>query len=133
MELSANVEITDKGVEEVASRRYKLSIKKRSVLIQLSKPKTVQALLEKIVYPPDEVAEALRDLATDGFVTLTEAEEKASTSQLPDYEITHPSAFRFVIKERSEEPKSQEASAPAAPQGDEPTVVQVNAFRFVVK
>ena len=45
MELTASVRITDKGVDEVAQRKFKLSIKKRSVLIQLSSQKTIETLL----------------------------------------------------------------------------------------
>ena len=138
MELSANVEITDKGVEEVAQRKFKLSIKKRSVLIQLSTPKTVQALLQKTVYPAEEVAEAIESLVEEGFIVITSSTaQKPETARKPDYNIAHPSAFRFVVNEKTEKPETPTNTETIKTDnvGDkpQPSIVRVNAFRFVVK
>ena len=138
MELTADVQITDKGVEEVAQRKFKLSIKKRSVLIQLSTQKTVQALCQKSVYPPEELLEAIQSLADEGFVTLSTGQAQAKTSNQPsNYDIAHPSSFRFVVNEKADKP---DAAPQTSATKDEPQkgkgkqeIVRVNSFRFIVK
>lgn len=132
---TTNVEITDKGVEEVASRKFKLSIKKRSILIQLSKPKTVEALLQNTVFPTTEIAEALQSLADEGFIALSGDLTTASPEQSskPDYEIVQTSAFRFVVKDAAPPPAPAETKNTTESDNKEPTIVRVNSFRFVVK
>ena len=70
MDLSANLHLTQKGEDEVKHRAYKLSMKKRSVLILLDKPKPVEHVLAKSVFPRNEVLEELEGLIQDGFISL---------------------------------------------------------------
>lgn len=70
MDSSTSVCITQKGVDEVKSRAYKVGMKKRSVLICLEKPHTVESLVSKSVFPPSEIMAEIQALAQDGFVTL---------------------------------------------------------------
>lgn len=71
MNLSASLHITPKGVDEVKNRVYKLSIRKRSVLILLEKPQTVEYVLQKSVFHQDEILEEISGLVRDGFVTAS--------------------------------------------------------------
>ena len=96
MEPSSNVQITNKGVEEVAQRNFKLSIKKRSVLIQLSTPKTVLALLRNTVYPANEIDEVIQSLADEGFIAISSAVESEPAVLEPDKKIVQPSTFRYL-------------------------------------
>ena len=70
MDLSAIVQITQKGVDEVARRTYKLSIKKRNVLFLLTAPQTIGDLLQKIVFPHDEIIEEIRSLLREEFIVV---------------------------------------------------------------
>lgn len=74
MNLSAGLHITPKGVDEVKNRVYKLSIRKRSVLILLEKPQTIEYVLQKSVFHKDEIIEEINNLVRDGFVTVTGGE-----------------------------------------------------------
>lgn len=71
MNLSASLLITPKGEEEVKNRVYKLSIRKRSVLILLEKPQTVEYVLQKSVFHQDEIIEEINSLVREGFVTAS--------------------------------------------------------------
>lgn len=71
MDLSASLHITQKGVDEVKGRVYKLSIRKRSVLILLEKPQTVEYVLHKSVFHEDEVVEEINGLLRDGFIEVS--------------------------------------------------------------
>jgi len=70
---STNVCITQKGMDEVKSRAYKVGMKKRSVLICLEKPQTVESIVSKSVLPAPEVIAEIQALAQDGFVALIKA------------------------------------------------------------
>lgn len=136
MELTASVRITDKGVDEVAQRKFKLSIKKRSVLIQLSSQKTIETLLQKTVYPLEEITEAIQNLADEGFIEIAHAAETKLAESKQDYNIAHPSAFRFVVNEIPSEPVAQNPSGIVETDNKterKPSIVRVNSFRFVVK
>ncbi|SFN78170.1 hypothetical protein SAMN05660284_02243 [Formivibrio citricus] len=71
MNLSAGLHITPKGVDEVKNRVYKLSIRKRSVLILLEKPQTVEYVIQKSVFHKDEILEEINSLIRDGFLTAS--------------------------------------------------------------
>jgi hypothetical protein len=68
VDLSADLYITQKGVDEVKQRTYKLGMKKRSVLILLDKPKSLAQILGKTVLPDSEVIEEVTALIKDGFI-----------------------------------------------------------------
>jgi hypothetical protein len=70
MDLTTNLQITQKGEDEVKRRVFKLNMKKRSVLILLDKPKPIQLLLAKSVFPQNEIIEEIEALLRDGFVSL---------------------------------------------------------------
>ena len=73
LNLSAYLHISGKGIDELQRRVYKLNLKKRSILILLDKPVTIEYLLSKTVFPRDDIVEALSYLLKDEFV-LTSAE-----------------------------------------------------------
>jgi len=68
VDLSANLHLTQKGEDEVKHRAYKLSMKKRSVLILLDKPKPLNHVLAKSVFPRNEAIEEIEALIQDGFI-----------------------------------------------------------------
>ena len=68
MDALTTLHITAKGEAEVKHRTHKLSMKKRSVLILLDKPKTLEQLLSKTVLHPDETLGEIEALMRDGFV-----------------------------------------------------------------
>lgn len=86
MDFSTRLRRAPKGEDEVKDRRYQLSIRRRSVLVQLEKPQTVEFLLDRTVFHEDEIMYELEALLQDGFVVLdTNAAEAASkTAQEPD-------------------------------------------------
>lgn len=73
MDPSTNVCITPKGTEELKSRTYKVGMKKRSVLICLERPHTIESLVSRSVFPPSEIIAEIQSLAQEGFVSLTTA------------------------------------------------------------
>ena len=68
MDLSASLHLTPKGADEVKNRTNKLSVRKRSVLLLLDKPHTLEHLLKKTVLHQDEVVEEVQNLLRDGFI-----------------------------------------------------------------
>ena len=70
MDVSARLKITEKGIDEIERRTHKLSIRKRSVLVHLKKPQTVEYVLDKSVFHPDEIIYEIKALAHDGFLAM---------------------------------------------------------------
>ncbi len=68
MDLSTSLHLTAKGIEEVRSRTYKLSIRRRSVLLLLDRPQTFEYVANKTVIPRNEIAEEITALIQDGFL-----------------------------------------------------------------
>ena len=68
MELSANLSLTPKGVEEVKLRVHKLGMKKRSVLILLDTPKSLAQIIDKSVFPETEIRGEIGALIGEGFI-----------------------------------------------------------------
>ena len=59
MDSSTWLAITPKGEEEIQHRRHQLSIRKRSVLVSLEKPHTVEQILERTVFSEDEILDEI--------------------------------------------------------------------------
>ncbi len=74
MEASTRLSITAKGEDELKHRLYKLSIRKRSVLVSLETPHTVAQVVERSVFQEDEILDEIRTLTGEGFVTMEGAE-----------------------------------------------------------
>ncbi len=72
MEASVSLHITPKGLDELDRRAYKLSTRKRSVLILLAKPQTVAELTRRSVFQED-IVEDIQILVRDGFIALERA------------------------------------------------------------
>jgi len=67
----AHFVLTLKGSEELSLRTYRLDIKLRSLLVLVQKcSPTVEAILQKSLFPRDEALERLRGLVKDQFVAL---------------------------------------------------------------
>lgn len=83
MDLSDNLTITQKGADEIKNRTYKLSMKKRSVLILLETPRSVEHIIKKSVFPLDEIVAEIQALVHDGFISagrITSLAANATTS-----------------------------------------------------
>ena len=68
MNLSASLHITPKGEDEIKRRVYKLDMKKRSLLILLDRPQTIEYLTSKTVLPQEEFNAVIIALIQDGFI-----------------------------------------------------------------
>ena len=68
MNSSIKLHITQKGIDEIQQRIYKLNIKKRSVLILLETPHSIEEVMHKTVFPHSEIAEEILALIQDGFI-----------------------------------------------------------------
>ena len=63
--------LTNKGSEELSLRTYRLDIKLRSLLVLIQKcSPTLEAVLQKSIFPREEALERLRVLVKDQFVAL---------------------------------------------------------------
>ncbi len=60
--------ITPKGVEEVQHRNNRLSIKRRSVLLLLEKPQSIAQILQRTVFPHNEIVAEVEFLMREGFI-----------------------------------------------------------------
>ena len=83
MDLSARLQITEKGIDEIERRAHNLSIRKRSVLVQLKKPQTVAYILEKSVFHQDEIFYEINALEHDGFLALGKEGTPEPSTSLP--------------------------------------------------
>ncbi len=70
MDSSTRLSITAKGEDELKHRIYKLSIRKRSVLVSLEAPHTVAQVVERSVFQEDEILDEIRALENEGFIAL---------------------------------------------------------------
>jgi hypothetical protein len=77
VDTSVSLHITPKGIEEVQHRVYKLNIKKRSILIQLDSPHTIEQILHNTVFPHKEIIEEIETLLREGFMRLGGNDEVA--------------------------------------------------------
>lgn len=106
MNLSASLQITPKGVDEVKNRIYKLSIKKRSVLILLECPQSIDYILKKTVFHRDEILEEISGLVDGGFVSVVAGEVPRPAASSPatvagsgPVTVTPSSGGAFYLKE----------------------------------
>lgn len=88
MNFSTSLQLTSKGADEVARRSYKLSLKKRSVLILLDQAQTIEYVLRKSVFPREEIVDEIRALLRDAFIAICGGEarrpdDKAKAAGLP--------------------------------------------------
>jgi len=73
VDISTRLTITDKGIDEVERRTHTLSIRKRSVLVQLNEPQTIAYILGKSVFHQDEILYEIEVLEHDGFLAMDES------------------------------------------------------------
>lgn len=78
MDTSTSLSLTRKGEDELKHRVFKLSIRKRSVLVSLETPHTVQHILDRSVFQEDEILDEIRNLLDGGFIALEGSELAAS-------------------------------------------------------
>ena len=71
MDLSTFIKLTAKGSDEIKNRTYRLGMKKRSLLILLNSPRSIQQLTQTSVIPRDELINELHALIHDGFALLS--------------------------------------------------------------
>lgn len=68
MDFSTSLKITPKGAEEIKSRTHKLGMKKRSVLLLLDQPRSIQYIVGRSVVPQAEIMAEIHALITDQFI-----------------------------------------------------------------
>lgn len=68
MDFSTSLKITPKGAEEIKSRTHKLGMKKRSVLLLLDQPQSIQTIVGKSLFPQAEIMAEIHDLITEQFI-----------------------------------------------------------------
>lgn len=91
MNFSTSLQLTSKGADEVTRRVYKLSLKKRSVLILLDQAQTIEYILRKSVFPREEIVDEIRALLRDAFIAIcggdvrrTDAKPKLAATPVVD-------------------------------------------------
>lgn len=77
MDLTTSLSITRKGEDELKHRVYKLSIRKRSVLVSLETPHSVAQVLERTVFQEDEILDEIGALLQEGFIAPEGTEHAA--------------------------------------------------------
>lgn len=70
MDLSASVRLTPKGEDEVKHRTNRLSVRKRSLLLLLDKPQTLEYLFKKTVLHQEEADAEVQSLLREGFIAV---------------------------------------------------------------
>ena len=90
MNLSTSLHLTPKGEDEIKRRVFKLDMKKRSLMILLDKPQTVEYLAQKTVLPQDEFLSEINTLVHEGFVAL--GSESTHPSGVPGLARSTPGA-----------------------------------------
>jgi len=80
LNLSASLHITPKGQDEIKRRVYKLDMKKRSLLILLDRPQTIEYLTSKTVLPQEEFNAVIIALIQDGFIATGSAATGSSSA-----------------------------------------------------
>lgn len=81
--LPAHFILTTKGSEELTLRTYRLDIKLRSLLVLIQKcSPTVEAIVQKSIFPRDEALERLRGLIKEQFVALDNSSDSESPATL---------------------------------------------------
>ncbi len=81
MDASITLYNTQKGTDEIQHRTYKLNIKKRSLLILLETPHTIEEVMRKTVFPHNEMADEILALIQDGFIRQGSKDEAPSLAQ----------------------------------------------------
>lgn len=106
MNVSASLQLTQKGEDELKRRVYKLGMKKRSLLILLEKPQTIEHVLKRTVLPADEFEAEVQSLVSEGFlisdVAMGAPPSRGPASVAPPAAATaatQPSSTEFYIDE----------------------------------
>lgn len=73
MNVLDKLSITAKGMEEVEHRTSRLSIRKRSVLVQLKQPQSIAHILDQSVFHQDQILYEIAALAQHGFISVAPA------------------------------------------------------------
>lgn len=78
MDLSASLYLTAKGDDEIKHRTHKLDVRKRSLLLLLDKPRTLEYLFGKTVLRREEADEEMRHLLRTGFIATGNANDNVA-------------------------------------------------------
>ena len=82
MDLSTNIYITKKGADEVKNRQFKVGLRKRSVLITLENPRTIEQILHNSVFQKNEILEDIKALFLEGFIDIEGEKLPASSASI---------------------------------------------------
>ena len=104
---------TPKGIEEMTSRKYKLSIKERHVLIMLNGKRTLQEAAATL--GPEDSSPVLGRLTAEGFITAlsTPAAEPAPSAGAAPAAPASTGVFGWVRRASTPAAGSSPAAAPA--------------------
>jgi len=80
LNLPTSLHITPKGEDEIKRRVYKLDMKKRSLLILLGRPQSIEYLANKTVLLQEEFNATIIALIQDGFVAAGGATANSITA-----------------------------------------------------
>ena len=83
MDLSASLHLTPKGEDEVKHRTNRLDVRKRSLLLLLEQPRTLEHLFKKTVLRPEEADGEVQSLLRDGFIAVGGAAAGAAAGGAP--------------------------------------------------
>ena len=101
MDPNTSLALTEKGIDEVKRRTYKLSIRKRSVLLLLETPHRVDHLLQKTVLQPEEFGSEIEGLIRDGFVHVVGGAPPAAPATAPQAAPAAPNALNLTLPYRT--------------------------------
>ena len=73
MNKSPSLQLTAKGEDELERRAHGLSVKRRSLIILLSTPQTIDELLKRMVLPEAEFRTEISALVEEGFIAYDAA------------------------------------------------------------
>jgi hypothetical protein len=103
--------LTLKGIEELASRTYRLDVKLRNILFLIQKGSAnFEAIVHHSIFPREEVLERVRGLVNEKFIALSgggspapEAERTAAAAPTLDRPIKQDATGRRTIVQTGED------------------------------
>ncbi len=84
------LQLTFKGEDELKHRTHRLSVRKRSLLLLVEHPRTLEDLFRKTVLHHEEVAGEVQSLLNDGFIAVAGKSDSTRTVPPPPSRVEKP-------------------------------------------
>ena len=84
------LQLTPKGEDELKHRTHRLSVRKRSLLLLVEHPRTLEDLFRKTVLHHEEVAGEVQSLLNDGFIAVAGKSDSTRTVPPPPSRVEKP-------------------------------------------